>query len=105
MTILLKEAYNIYQILISFIDQKLPIKLSYKIMKITSILESEVTFYKNKFQELVNEFGLKDAEGKIVLEDNDTSIVLQPDKTEEFYKQYQELQEMTLEIDEFQFTL
>lgn len=106
MTILLNEANSLYTILSAFTEQKLPIKLSYKLMKILSSLEPELDFYRTQFQNLIQECAEKDDEGNFVYTDEThDNIKIIPSKTKEFTDQYQELFNMEIEIDDFNFTL
>ena len=105
MMILFNEAYQIHTVLSVFTEQKLPIKLSYKIMKILSSLEPEITFYRTRLQEVIDECAVKTENGEYVFTDNGENIQIQPDKVEEFNTRYTELQEMDIEIEDFKFTL
>lgn len=105
MTIILNEAVSINNILGKFTEQKLPIKLSYKIMKILSELEPELQFYQTKLQELIDSCAEKNTDGSIVYTDNNESIKLIPEKSQEFTTQYNELFNMEIEINDFNFTL
>lgn len=105
MTIILNEAVSINNILGKFTEQKLPIKLSYKLMKILSELEPELQFYQTKLQELIDSCAEKNADGSIVYTDNNESIKLIPEKSQEFTTQYNELFNMEIEINDFNFTL
>lgn len=105
MTILFEDAYNIYQTLNTFAEQKLPIKLSYKIMKIVTSLEGEISFYQKRLQELIDEYALKNEDGGPVITENNEGIQIQPDKIEEFNNEYQELHNMEIDIEDIQFTL
>lgn len=105
MNILFNEAYQIHTVLSAFTEQKLPIKLSYKIMKILSSLEPEITFYHTRLQEIIDECAAKTENGDYVFTDNGENIQIQPDKIEEFNTRYAELHGMDIEIEDFKFTL
>lgn len=105
MTILFNNAYNVFTTLSTFADQKLPIKLSYKIMKIMTNLEGEIEFYRNRLQQLLDECALKNDNGVMITTNDGNGVEIKPDKLEYFNNQYIELHEMPIEIDDFKFTL
>ncbi len=101
----LNQANNIHEVLLKFSEQKLPIKLSYKIMKIMSSLEREIDFYRNKLANLIQEYGLKDEEGNLVYSEDKENIKLKDGVSEEFYEKYTELMNLEVEIEDFYFSL
>ena len=74
-------------------------------MKILSELEPELQFYQTKLQELIDSCAEKNTDGSIVYTDNNESIKLIPEKSQEFTTQYNELFNMEIEINDFNFTL
>jgi hypothetical protein len=105
MKITLKDADAIFEVLGNFSSQKLPIKLSYKIMKVLSELEPELQFYNKKIQELIEEYALHDDQDKIVYTEDGSGIHIPPEKTEEFTNKYNELVALEIEINDFNFNL
>lgn len=62
-------------ILSNFENQKLPIQLSYKIMKLNKEIESDFAFYQEKFKEIITEFGEIDNDGNLIfMESGDIKI-------------------------------
>ena len=45
---------------------KLPIKVAYKLSRLATAIETEVTFYQTKFREILNEYCLVDDNGNYV---------------------------------------
>jgi hypothetical protein len=105
MKLTLKDADNIYNVLSKFNDQKLPIRLSYKIMKIVSGLETELDFYKRELQNIIQDCGEHDEEGNLIYTDDNQNIKLQQDKVEEFNERYFELINMDIDFKQFNFKL
>ena len=105
MTIILKEVKEIYELISNFKDQKLPVKLSYKIMKILSSLEPEIEFYQNHLRELIQDCAEIDDEGKLVYTEDKQNIKLKPDKSKEFSERYNELTAMEVSVIDLKFTL
>ena len=105
MIITLTEANSIYTVITKFKEQKLPIKLSYKIMKILSDLESELQFYRTQLQELLQECAQMDEEGNLKFTEDGENFLLKTDKIEEFHNRYDELTNMDIELEDRFFTL
>lgn len=70
---------------------KLPIKVSYRIMRLINKLQSELTIYDTKRNELIKEFGEVNEEGNYSVKD--------PEKIKEFTEKIKEVLEVEIEID------
>lgn len=103
MKIKLANALNIKQILNSLANQKLPIKLSYKIMKFIVSLEAEEKFYIEKLNSIISQYSKKDENGNPLTEGD--SVLIQEDKIEVCQKEVAELRELEIEISNEPFTL
>lgn len=106
MIITLTEANSIYTVISKFNEQKLPIKLSYKIMKILSNLEGELQFYRTQLQDLLKDCAQIDEQGNLIYSDeSQENFLLKSDKIEEFHNRYDELANMDIELDDYFLTL
>lgn len=93
----------------SIYQKKFPIGTSYKIVKIKEDVKKELEFYREKFNEIVQEFGDKDENGNLLFKrDVDAngneipgteSIKIQEGKIDECNKVLEELQQIDVEID------
>lgn len=88
-----------------FANANLPLKGAYKLNKIRKAVEKESEFYSEKFQEIVNTYAKKDENGNIAFSDDGDQILIQDDKIIECNKALEDLQQLTIEIDNFNLTL
>lgn len=51
-------------------DKKMPIQLSYKIMKLNKEIESDIKFYQETFKQIITEYGETDETGNLIFLDN-----------------------------------
>ena len=54
-------------------DAKLPLKTAYKFSKLTRLLEKEINFYQEEFAKIIQTYAKKNADGKPVYIDGETS--------------------------------
>ena len=83
----------------------LPLKAAYKLNKIKKAVDKEGDFYTEKFQEIVNQYAKKDAEGNLVFSEDEEQIMIQEDKIEECNKALADLQGLEVEIDNLGLTI
>lgn len=88
-----------------FGDYKLPLKVAYKLNKLKKAIEVEGEFYANKFQEIVNTYGQKDENGNIKFSEDGNQILIKDGMVEECNKALNDLQELTVEIDNCNLTI
>lgn len=88
-----------------FGDYKLPLKVAYKLNKLKKAVEVEGEFYSNKFQEIVDTYAKKDENGQIVFSDDGNQIMIQDGKIEECNQALEDLQALTVEIDNCNLTI
>ena len=97
------EALQIKRILMPFSEQKLPIKTSYKMVKLISNIEKEGVIFDEQLQKLLAEYAVKNEEGKIDFVDG--GIAIEKGKEDEFYKEFDELNSIEIEIADIKFTV
>lgn len=83
----------------------IPLKGAYKINKIKKAVEQEAEFYSTKFQEIVDKYAQKDEEGQVKFSEDGDQILIQEDKIAECNQALEDLQKMTVEIDNLNLTL
>ena len=102
--------FKMYQILNfpTFFDkiknEKLPFKTSYKLALLTSEMEKHISFYQEKFQELIQEYSQKDENGNPKYSENGMNILLIHETEEEAYERINELRDIEVELPNITFT-
>lgn len=88
-----------------FGQQNLPLKVAYKLNKIKQAVDKEGDFYSEKFQEIINNYAKKDEEGNLVFSEDGEQIMIQDGKIEECNKALEDLQNLEVEIDNYNLTI
>lgn len=83
----------------------LPLKVAYKLNKIKKAAEENGEFYATKFQEIIDTYAKKDEEGKPVFSENGEQIMIQDDKIDECNKALEELQALTVEVENYNLSI
>lgn len=83
----------------------LPLKVAYKLNKIKKAVEENGEFYATKFQEIIDTYAKKDEEGNLVFSENGEQIMIQDDKIEECNKALEELQTLTVEVENYNLSI
>lgn len=84
-----------------FSDANLPLKGAYKINKIKQALEKESDFYNEKFQGIIDKYARKDENGELIFSEDGDQIMIEPDKIDECNQALTDLQQLTIEINNF----
>ena len=84
---------------------KLSFKTAYKLSKLAKAIEDEVAFYREKMNELINEYGQKDEDGNLVFIDNGRSIALKPETQAECHQKIAELENLDIELPDIKFSV
>ena len=105
MLLTLEQADNAHRVLSKFTEQNLPIKLSYKLMKVISGLEQESNFFRKEMENLIDTYAEKDENNQLIYTDNGEGIKLKEESQSEFSKKYKELIEMSVEVPSIYFNL
>lgn len=88
-----------------FGDVDLPLKVAYKLNKMKKSIDSESSFYSEKFQKIIDEYAKKDNDGNVVFNDDGSQIIIQEDKIEECNDALEDLQKLEVEIDNQNLTI
>jgi hypothetical protein len=86
-------------------SQKLPIKVAYKLSRLATAIESEVTFYQTKFREILNEYCLVDDNGNYVPTDDGQGFKIQPGKEIECNQAMADLHSLEIELPDITFNI
>ena len=83
----------------------LPLKVAYKLNKIKKAVEENGEFYVTKFQEIIDKYAKKDENGNPVLNETGDQILIQEDKIEECNTALEELQTLTVEVENYNLSI
>ena len=92
------EAFQVLEIRNLLVDQKLPIKVSYKFNRFFNELENEIKFFNSTLQNLIEKYGEKDNEGNFVYTDDKQGIKIQEDKYQECMSAINDLNELEVSL-------
>ena len=95
------ELQNLYN---SIANTKLPLKTTYKFTRLMKHAEEEISFYQEKFREIVEEYGVKE-NGEYKLTPDGLSIVITPGKEVECNNKLAELRNLDVQIDGIKFSI
>ena len=95
------ELHNLYN---SISNIKLPLKTTYKFTRLMKRAEEEISFYQEKFREIVEEYGVKE-NGEYKITPDGQSIVIIPGKEAECNAKLFELRNLDVPIGEIKFTI
>ena len=76
---------------------KVKLRTSYNILKFMNESENDFQFYANHLQNIINEYGARDEDGKLKIENE--SILVQEDKVKECQNKVDELE--NIEVNEY----
>ena len=85
------EAFQLLNIRDQIMNQRLPIKVSYKFIKFFSQLENEAKFFNTTLQQIIEEYGKKDEKGNFILTEDGQGVKIQDDKFNECMEKMNEL--------------
>lgn len=89
--------------IVSFMQEKMSPKLSYKLMKFLSEIETEENFFNEKVREIINVYGEKDDSGELIVIDN--KIKIQECSEEDCNRAFFELESVEVESPSIRFTI
>ena len=84
---------------------KLPFKTAYKLSKLATAIETEIGFYREKMQEIANEYGQKDENGNLVFTPDGRDIMLIPETQFECRQKIAELEDLDVELPDIKFSV
>ena len=86
----IQKALNFCQVYKEMSEKPLPVKVAYQLMKAHKELSDDVEFYQQKFQNIINSYGLKDEEGQLVI-NKDNTIAMDNQYFDKWSKELEEL--------------
>ena len=88
----------------SIANIKLPLKTTYKFARLMKRIEIELTFYQEKFREIVEEYGVKE-NGEYKFTADGSSIEIIAGKEMECNQKIMELRNLEVQIDDIKFSI
>lgn len=86
-------------------DKPIPLKTAYRLAKLAKVADENFTFYREKFQSLLTQYGEVDENGNFVYTEDNSGIRLKPETQAEFAKKMTELDNLEVEIADIKFDL
>lgn len=86
-------------------SQKLPFKTSYKLTLLATEIEKHINYYQEQVRNLLNEYGKKDNEGKLVPTTDGQGVLLAEETMNEAYAKMGELRELDVELSDAKFSV
>lgn len=84
------------RVLTEHVNDKLPVFIAYKLMKLLKGLKEDVNFYRTKMSEIIDEYAEKDPNGQ-ALQSQNGGVIIQNGKVDECNAKIKELEEMPVE--------
>lgn len=85
-------------------DEKLAIKTAYRLTKLTKAIESELGFYREKLQAIINQYAQLDEAGRPIPTEDGAGVKLRPETEADCYAAIYELQDIEVELPDIKFT-
>lgn len=86
-------------------NMKFPLKIAYKLNRLITQVNNEISFYQQKFSEIINEFGKRDENGDFIYSQDGSSIEIIEGRQSECQEKVNELQNLEAEIQDIFFTI
>lgn len=93
------ELLEIEKILRTFSKEKIGIESAYNIARFLSMTQNDISFFKQKIKDFVEEYSLKDESGKPRLNDNG-NILLNKELLPQYINEISELNNLEIEVPE-----
>lgn len=102
----LVNAANASNILNAVADKKIPVKVSYKIIKLSKGLETEKEFYKNELTKLAKEYAKQSEDGSFVIDEKTKSLTFDDvEKENAFWAKAGDLDTTEITVPDIKFTV
>ena len=92
------EVFQVLEIRNLLVDQRLPIRVSYKFTRFFNELENEAKFFNDTLQKLIEEYGKKDEEGNYIYTEDKQGVKIQDDKFQECMDKIDELNKLEVNL-------
>lgn len=85
--------------------KKLPLKVLFNLSKLATSVETNLKFYQEKFQSILDEYGEKDDNGNLVPTENGRGVKVRPGTEPACVKEITELQNLEIELPDIKFDI
>lgn len=99
----IKQLIEAKRVIMPLVQEKLSPRLSYKLMKFIKEIEVEEDFYNKKLNELVDKYGERDENDKLVYTDD--GVKIREDKMSDCNAELQEIGDVDVDAPSITFTL
>lgn len=96
-SITIQQLINCTDIIQKLLNMPFTFQTSYKIMRLAREVEKEYNFFIKNRNILLDKYGVKDSDGKFVL-DHQGNYHIQQEKIDDFTKEYEEILNNTIEL-------
>lgn len=86
-------------------NSKLPLKTAFKLSNLTRAIDEQLTFYREKLQEILHEYGEFDENGNIITINNGNGIKVKEGTEAECMAKINELQALEVELPDIKFDI
>lgn len=104
MKLKMKEITNFTTFYEAVKDSKLSVRTAYRLTKLTKAIESELGFYRENLQAIINQYAQLDEEGKAIPTEDGSGVKLRPETEADCYEAIYELQDIEVELPDIKFT-
>lgn len=95
----ISQVLQILEIRNRILNQKLPIKTSYKFSRFFAALEKEGKFFNEQLNKIIEEYGKRDENGNFVLSEDKNSVLIIEGKYSECMEKTKELNDLEVNLD------
>lgn len=93
------EIESIFHSLKTLTKEKLPIKTTYKLVKLLKQLEDEYKLFAEQRSRIINEYGKRDSNNNIIFDKETNSIPIKEEYKDKCAEELKELNQITFKID------
>lgn len=86
-------------------DKKLSLKVLYKLSTLAKAIDEKTAFYREKFQEILKEYGELDENGNLIPTEDGNGIKVKPGTEQECIMKINELQKLDVDMPEIKFDI
>lgn len=95
----LSEVIELREVIIEYADKDINFDTAYKFMKILDETEKDYQFYLDKTREVIQEYGKRDADEQLIIEENG-SVRIDEEKIAEAQQKMDEMADIEIEVPE-----
>ena len=105
MTLKMGEIINFNYFYNEVKDKKLSLKVLYKLSNLAKAIDEKTAFYREKFQEIIKEYGELDESGNLIPTEDGNGIKVKPGTEQECIMKINELQMLDVDMPDIKFDI